>query len=75
MGFTSRPQAAVGQLLGMSLGITLQGPHHRTWTWGGRNRVWILLASPFCSLLTPHPQPLVPNTWFLTELLWKPSWS
>ena len=77
MGFTSRPQAAVGQLLGMSLHITLQGPHHSSWTWRGRgrNRVWVLLASPFCSLLTPHPQPPVPNTWFLTELLWKPSWS
>lgn len=35
MGFTSRPQAAVGQLLGVSLGIGPQGPHHRTQTWGG----------------------------------------
>lgn len=56
MGFTSRPQAAVGQLLGVSLGIGPQGPHHRTQTWGGgRNWVWVLFSSPFCSLLTPPP--------------------
>ena len=57
MGFTSRPQAAVGQLLGMSLHITLQGPHHSSWTWGGRAGTGYGSCWPHLSVASCPPTP------------------